>query len=97
MPENTTDVDLGELCELRGFTRLHLENTKITDKGLGTVSGLSWLDMLHLGGSAVTDKGLRHLESMSNLQRLFLCNCPNITSEGVARLQKALPNCKIYR
>jgi hypothetical protein len=34
---------------------------------------------------------------MTNLKGLFLDNCPNITDEGVARLQRALPNCTIRR
>jgi hypothetical protein len=97
LPETTTDAHLGELCELSYFPFLILTDSKITDKGLWTVSSLRGVSWLNLGGTQITDKGLHHLESMSNLPRLFLYNCPKVTAEGVARLQKALPNCKIYR
>jgi hypothetical protein len=97
MPETTTDADLGELCELRLLVSLRLSDTGVTDKGLQTVSNLRRLESLSLGKTAITDAGLRHLQSLSNLQRLILTGCPNITDEGVARLQKALPMCKVVR
>ncbi len=61
---------------------------------MSNLRGLTWLG---LSGTCITDKGLHHLESLSNLRRLVLTECPNITDEGVARLQKALPNCTIDR
>jgi hypothetical protein len=97
MARTTTDADLDELCQLRSLRFLGLSDTKITDKGLQTVSGLRWLKSLDLDGTAVTDDGLRLLESLSNLHGLDLRFCPNLTDEGVARLKKALPNCRILR
>jgi hypothetical protein len=92
-----SDTDLVDLCELRRMYGLALRGTKVTDKGLRTVSGMAGLSYLDLNSTSVTDEGLRNLESLTNLGFLFLNDCPNITDEGVARLQKALPKCKIRR
>lgn len=97
MPHTTTDADLGELCELCNLTTLWIDKTKITDRGLRTVATVRCLLALSLEGSDITDLGLIHLESMSKLNHLNLHDCPDITDAGVARLQKALPQCKIER
>jgi hypothetical protein len=47
-----------------------------------------------LRGTQVTDAGLVHLEGLDNLDFLYLDNT-QVTDEGVTKLQKALPNCKI--
>lgn len=97
MPEATTNADLCNLYGLRGCRWLTLTNTKISDSGLQTVSQLKGIDELYLAEILITDKGLQHLESMSNLRVLYLARCPSITDDGVARLQKALPECRIER
>jgi hypothetical protein len=97
LPRTVTDADLGDLCELRRLDRLYLRGKQVTDEGLWTVSNLRGLTSLSLSGTDITDKGLHYLESLSNLKRLVLTECPNITDDGVARLQKALPNCTIER
>jgi hypothetical protein len=55
---------------------------------------LNNLEELHLLGTDVTDAGLAHLEKLTDLKSLFLDNT-NVTSEGVEKLQRALPNCQI--
>jgi hypothetical protein len=97
MPVATTDDELYDLCELRHLKDLFLTRTKISDRGLRTVSALRWLRKLYLDQTAITDEGLLHLESLSNLHYLNLDDCRNITDQGVARLQKALPKCQIVR
>jgi hypothetical protein len=96
MPRSTTDANLGELCELRDLYNLGLKGTSVTDKGMRTVAALRQLYSLDLARTGITDVGLRRLERLSKLSYLDLHNCPNITDAGVARLQKALPKCKIY-
>ncbi len=96
-PRTSTDAHLADLCELRRLTALGLGATQISDNSLRTVGRLHWLERLSINATTVTDAGIRHLESLSNLRELYLRECPNITDEGVARLRKALPNCKIYR
>jgi hypothetical protein len=55
------------------------------------------LRVLDLRGLAITDAGLRHLEGMKGLRVVCLNACPKVTTEGVFRLQEALPNCQIVR
>jgi len=43
----------------------------------------------------VTDARLKHLAGMKKMEVLLL-NKTQVTAEGVAELQKALPNCNIY-
>jgi hypothetical protein len=44
----------------------------------------------------ITDAGVVHLRGLTKLQRLDL-DYNKVTDTGVADLQKALPNCKIYK
>ena len=84
---------------LKGFTRLQwldLGNSRVTDNGLESIRELTQLEDLRLNGSGVTDAGLNHLTSLSQLRVLYLSST-HITDESVAKLQKALPNCKITR
>jgi hypothetical protein len=92
MAPSTSDADLCDLCELPSLRCLEL-----FDKGMSTLSNLRWLEDLRIKRAGITDEGLRHFEAMANLRNLYLPNCPNVTDEGIARLKKALPNCKIYR
>jgi len=51
---------------------------------------------LKLNNTQVTDAGLKHLSGLSELEFLWVHNT-EVTDAGVAELQKALPNCKIFR
>ena len=52
------------------------------------------LTTLSLNETGVTDAGLKHLESAKKLQQLSL-RLTQVTPEGVAALQAALPDLKI--
>jgi Leucine-rich repeat (LRR) protein len=88
-----TDIAITYLAGLPRLTNLSLEKTAITDKGLGTLGGMG-LHNLRLDGTAITDGGLEHLTSLKNLRVLNLSGT-KVTAVGVAKLQAALPNCKI--
>ena len=92
-----TNALLAELCEIQPVQGLWLEKSDVTDTGMAAVGGLKGLKYLNLYHTGVTDVGLRQLEGLSSLEWLGLGYCPGITNEGVARLQKALPNCTIQR
>jgi hypothetical protein len=47
-----------------------------------------------LAGCTFSDAGLKHLAGLSNLTQLDLTGT-QVTADGVAGLQKALPKCKI--
>jgi hypothetical protein len=81
------DADLGQLIghlgALPGLKRLEFVNTfKLTDAGLKHLHALRWLEEINLW--------------LRNRRRGRKAR-PLITDEGVAELQKALPNCKIIR
>jgi hypothetical protein len=97
MPANFEDEDLDQLCEIRRLAVLSFPGRQVSDDGLRTVSELRGLILLGLDGASISDSGLRNLEKMSTLRGLYLRGCPNVTEEGVAQLQKALPNCKVVR
>ncbi len=73
-----------------------LHETQITDSGLEHLKGLTSLQELQLDSTKVTDTGLEHLKSLKSLHYLHL-DSTNVTDEGVKKLQKALPNCEIFR
>ena len=57
---------------------------------------LSPVYQCNLSYTGATDAGLKHLEKMKGLLRLNLRG-NRVTADGVAALQKALPDCKIDR
>lgn len=65
-------------------------------QALALLAELRGLKRLSLEGLPVTDNDLMHLKSLAELQRLDL-SYTEVTADGVARLQQALPNCKIVR
>ena len=90
-----TDAGLVHLTRLSDLQALFLPD-RITDAGLVHLKGLGKLQVLDFADSPITDAGLVHLKGLANLRDLYLHNT-QITDAGVADLQKALPNCKIYR
>ncbi len=88
------DDGLKRLAELANLESLELWSTPITDTGLAHLSGSTKLQSLTLNGAPVTDAGLEHLKGLQNLTELFLGQT-KVTTAGVARLQAALPKCKI--
>ena len=88
------DAQLKQVRELPQLKRLFIPNTQVTDDGLKYLAGLSNLEHLCLGCTDVTDGGLDNLRSLSGL-RFAEFYGTKVTDAGVAKLQQALPNCKI--
>lgn len=91
-----TDETLTVVERMPHLTSLHLEGNPITDAGLANVRWPAGLTELNLSGTRITDRGVQHLKRIVTLQRLVIVDT-RITDAGVADLQKALPNCDIYR
>ena len=68
--------------------------TSVTDADLRHLDNLTQLDQLSLIMTPTTDAGLEHLKGLSRLRWLYLYDT-KVTDGGVAKLQKALPTCKI--
>ncbi len=73
---------------------LDLRDTNITNVGLAQLRTMTQLKRLYLAGTYVNDEGLDHLFGLKQLVDLDLGG-PHVTPNGVARLQAALPGCRI--
>jgi hypothetical protein len=72
-------------------------NAQWTGKGLKALTSLPNLQSISLAGPQTTDADLPALMSLKRLLVIDLYKT-SVTKEGVAKLQKALPNCKVnYR
>ena len=89
-----TDAGLQHLKGLLQVKSLDLSDTKVTDAGLDCLRGLSRLESLNLGRAYITDAGLKNLKGLKQLGMLLL-RWTQVTDAGIAKLQQALPNCKI--
>jgi hypothetical protein len=89
-----TDQGLAHLEQLPKLEWLHLSNTKVTDKGLTHLTHLESLEDLQIRNTNVTDEGLEYLAKLTRLKCVLLGGT-RVTSEGCARLQQALPNCRV--
>jgi len=87
---NTQVSDLSPLENLTNLEQLFLLNTPISE--VSPLAKLTRLKTLDLGHTQVTD--LSPLANLTKLKTLWL-NDTNVTDEEVAKLQKALPNCRI--
>ena len=75
---------------------LWLPLTQVDDDGLKHIAHLTKLETLVLNNSKITDEGLKLLERHSSLHDLQIGQT-KVTDAGVARLEAALPNCKVSR
>ncbi len=89
-----TGATAGELARLEGLTDLLLYDCPICDDGAVAIGRLRQLRNLALAGTQVSDKGLCELAQLGNLEALNL-RLTRVSSAGVKRLRRALPNCSI--
>ena len=92
-------TDVSALAGLKQLETLDLGFNQLTD--VSSLAGLKRLKELDLGNNNLTDKQLKNLAGLKHLEWLYLENNPNlaraeIAKSGIAKLQKALPKCKIY-
>ncbi|MBP90726.1 MAG: hypothetical protein CMJ64_29115 [Planctomycetaceae bacterium] len=91
-------VSSAGLRKLRGLTELQtlrISDTAIDDEALrelATLTELRYLDLSRNPG--ITDAGLIHLNALIHLEYVDLQGT-QVTAAGVAKLQKALPDCDI--
>jgi Leucine-rich repeat (LRR) protein len=85
---------LEHLSEQKQLELLGLGGTRVDDEHLAALSQLDRLCSLGLAGTEITDAGLEHLKTLDDLDVLYLQQT-QVTERGVARLQAALPHCRI--
>jgi hypothetical protein len=78
------------------LVQLSINRCPLTDANLQHVAGMTQLTSLDVSFTQVTDAGLVSLAGLKSLTALNLTKT-SVTDAGVARLQQALPNCKIVR
>ncbi len=89
------DADLAELAPLKdNLSSLTLYSTGIGDAGVPHLAQLTKLHRLSLNGTKITDAALEHVAKLPDLHFVQLA-VTKVTAAGVAKLQAALPNCKI--
>jgi hypothetical protein len=64
--------------------------------GVHFLSELKLLERLSLAGSGATDSSLKSLYGLAGLRELDLSGT-KVTDDGIADLQKVLPDCKVRR
>ncbi len=90
-----TESGVTALANLSTLSRLELVLYQVSDDQLRRLAPLQKLTILWLViGVPVSDAGLEHLRPLTNLKILGLLKT-QVTAAGVAKLQQALPNCKI--
>ncbi len=92
-----TDDGLEHIGRLEQLKSLQLCHLGITDAGLAHLPGLVRLSYLDLYSDKVTDDGLQQLASLKSLKHLSVLHCTQITTEGMAKLHEALPQCRIRK
>jgi hypothetical protein len=90
------DDSLESFKGLAQLRTLLLSETGVSDAGLAHLRGLTHLRRLSLNRTNVTDAGIVNLYGLAELESLELAHT-KVTDAGVKDLQKALPNCNIYR
>lgn len=90
-----TEADLRTLNRTR-LHRLHFNRCELSDEDLHEIANFEQnLTKLDLSKNAFTDKGIGYLAKRKDLVKLVLKSCPNVTAEGVKKLQAQLPRCEI--
>jgi Leucine-rich repeat (LRR) protein len=87
-----TDKGLKGLAEMKSLQQLDLAGTDVTDAGLKELAGLD-LQWMKLHGTNTTEAGLKHLTGLKSLRSLEVGDT-QVTADGIAALQRALPACK---
>jgi hypothetical protein len=77
------------------ITQLNVEHTNPNKQCWMNVSKQVHLKVLRISGTPVTNDDLMKLDRLTELKELDCYECPNLTVDGVHRLQGKIPKCKI--
>jgi hypothetical protein len=93
--DRVTDQGLAFLGDMTTLETLTVAFPLATDDGLVHLQRLSNLADLNITTSNITDAGLVHLSQMPKLKSISFTNTPRVTEDGLRKLAKALPECRI--
>jgi len=89
-----TDDGLKYLAGLEGVMILHIKRAKINDQSMAPLKSMKKLQQLAIYYTPITDASVQHLAGLTGAIDIKLFGT-NITNEGAAKLQAALPTTKI--
>lgn len=91
---NIGDKGLSHLTESTYLEKVCLDGTKITDAGLKYMKKWEAIHMLHINSrNKLSDDGLDQLKHLTSLRELKVGK--GITKDGIRRLKKEVPDCKV--
>jgi hypothetical protein len=88
------DEGLAQLRHLNNLEMLGLGGTKVTDQGIAYISVLPKIKYLSANDTVISDSSIESFAKMSSLRELELYKT-HVTREGIGRMRKAMPHCKI--
>ena len=92
---DVTDKGLVHLGKLSSLETLCLDETRISDEGMSNLKGLVQLEVLHLRSRLpVSDTSIPVIVRFEKLRELKVQGT-KITPEGLERLKRKLPDCRI--
>lgn len=97
---NVNDDGMETVAQMRQLKALWMAPAEgqttgtVTDLGVSRLTPLTNLESLAVGGKGITDASLPVFEQFPKLDTLFLLDTA-ITADGIARLRKARPKCRI--
>ncbi len=94
MKSEVVESLLPTVVELTQLDQLLLRKSGVTDAALPHIIRMPNLKFLNLEGARITDAGLDQLAAVKGLAKLEIPGV-KVTAAAVARLQQALPKCKI--
>lgn len=91
-----TDAAVALIAGLPELTTLELDQTAVTDAALEALKPAENLRRLTCSGTQISDAGLEHLAGLTKLRQLNLTGT-KVTEAGLAKVQAALPDCKVLK
>ena len=88
------DKGLAHLQTLKNLEMIGVSGAQVTDRAIVYLSVLPKLTYLSANNTGISDEAIESFAKMSSLRELELYRT-HMTREGVARLRKAMPRCKI--
>ena len=91
------DAGVAALARPSPLVYLDLSGTAVTDVGAAKLAALPQLSHLKLARTGITGKTLEALAALPLLRWLDLRECPGVSAESIAALQKKCPDLTILR
>ncbi len=89
-----TDEDLAIVSRLPSVTAIYSESSRFNDDGIAHLRRLRALQTLSIAKAAITDRSIASIGLLTQLE-VFHLSGTLITEEGMRRLSRKLPSCRI--